>query len=71
MSGNKYTAIVKQDGDWWIGWIDEVPGTNCQESTREELITCLRLVLSEILEYNRQESLEAAGENYQEELIAL
>jgi hypothetical protein len=19
---NTYTAIVKQDGDWWIGWIE-------------------------------------------------
>ncbi len=22
-----YTAVVKQDGDWWIGWIEEVPET--------------------------------------------
>jgi hypothetical protein len=21
---NTYTAIMKQDGDWWIGWIEEV-----------------------------------------------
>jgi hypothetical protein len=21
-----YTAIVQQDGPWWIGWIEEVPG---------------------------------------------
>jgi len=21
-----YTAVVKQEGDWWIGWIEEVPG---------------------------------------------
>lgn len=26
------TAIVKQDGDWWIGWIEEVPGANAQKS---------------------------------------
>ena len=29
---SEYTAIVKQDGDWWIGWIEEVPTVNCQES---------------------------------------
>ncbi|MCI4626085.1 MAG: hypothetical protein L3V56_09010 [Candidatus Magnetoovum sp. WYHC-5] len=29
-----YTAIIKQDGDWWIGWIEEMPGVNCQESTK-------------------------------------
>ncbi|MBP1727314.1 MAG: hypothetical protein H6Q51_2612, partial [Deltaproteobacteria bacterium] len=27
----KYTAVVKKEGDWWIGWIEEVPGVNCQE----------------------------------------
>jgi hypothetical protein len=21
-----YTAVVKQEGDWWIFWIEEVPG---------------------------------------------
>jgi hypothetical protein len=29
----EYTAIVKKSGDYWIGWIEEVPGVNCQEST--------------------------------------
>lgn len=33
-----FTAIVKQDGDWWIGWIEEVPGVNCQESSRDALL---------------------------------
>ena len=27
----EYTAVVKQDDAWWIGWIEEVPGVNCQE----------------------------------------
>ncbi|MGH9892385.1 MAG: type II toxin-antitoxin system HicB family antitoxin, partial [bacterium] len=33
-----YTAVVKKSGDWWIGWIEEVPGVNCQESSRDELL---------------------------------
>lgn len=24
-----FTAIIKQDGPWWIGWIEEIPGVNC------------------------------------------
>jgi hypothetical protein len=28
---NKYTAIIKHEGDGWVGWIEEVPGVNCQE----------------------------------------
>jgi predicted RNase H-like HicB family nuclease len=70
MSGS-YTAILKQDGDWWIGWIEEIPGTNCQESTREELIESIKIVLQEALEFNRQEALEAAGEDYEVEHIIL
>lgn len=71
MNNNVYTAVIKQDGDWWIGWIEEIVGTNCQEATREELVECLRVVLQEALEFNRQEAVEAAGEDYQEELIRL
>jgi predicted RNase H-like HicB family nuclease len=36
-----YTAIIKRDGDWWIGWVEEVPGVNGQERSREELLTSL------------------------------
>jgi hypothetical protein len=25
-----YTAAVKQDGEWWIGWIEEVPGVTAR-----------------------------------------
>ena len=35
---NTYTAITKQDGKWWIGWVEELPGVNCQEKSREELL---------------------------------
>ena len=40
-----YTAVVKQDGDWWIGWVEEVSGVNAQESTREGLVASLKVVL--------------------------
>jgi len=52
--GNSYTAAVKQDKAWWIGWIEEVPGTNCQEATREELLESLKIALTEALEFNLQ-----------------
>ena len=67
----EYTAIIKQSGDWWIGWIEEIPGVNCQEKTREELIESLRLTLKEALEFNRQDALSAVGRGYIEEKIAV
>jgi hypothetical protein len=66
-----YTAIIKQSGPWWIGWIAEVPGINCQERTKEELKETLRITLQEALELYRQSAREAAGEGYEEEVIAL
>ena len=66
-----YTAVVKQDGDWWIGWVEEVPGVNAQESTREELLASLRVVLQEALEMNRAEARAAAGSCYEELALAL
>ena len=67
----EYTAIIKQSGDWWIGWIEEIPGVNCQERTREELVESLRLTLKEALEFNRQDALSAVGSGYTEEKIAV
>ncbi len=67
----EYTAILKEDGDWWIGWVEEVPGVNCQERTREELMESLRVTLKEALEFNKQDALSAAGNDFQEETLAV
>ena len=48
-----YPAVVKQSGPWWIGWIEEIPGVNCQERTKEELLDTLKATLQEALEFNR------------------
>lgn len=61
------TTVVIRRGDWWIGWIVEVPGVNCQERTHQALLQSLVESLSEALEFNRREALAAAGDDYQEE----
>ena len=48
----EYTAIVKQQGKWWVGWIEEVPGVNCQERSRRELLETLRVTLREAIDFN-------------------
>ena len=60
----EYKAIIKRGGDWWIGWIEEVPGVNCQERTHDELIASLQTTLKEALEFNRQDALAAVGAVY-------
>jgi hypothetical protein len=54
---NTFTAITKKDAGWWIGWIEEVPGVNCQERTRLQLSRSLRVTLKEALENNRERSM--------------
>lgn len=66
-----YTAVVKRDSGTWIGWIEEVPGVNCQEDTREELLESLRITLSEAIEFNRAEAISAAGQGFEELPIAV
>ena len=68
---SEYTAIVKDAGDYWIGWIEEVPGVNCQERTREDLIETLRITLQEALEQNRADARDAAGGGFEETRIAV
>ena len=55
----EFTAIVKQDGDWWLGWVEEVPGANAQEKTNEELLVSLSEAIMDILELRCIQRLEA------------
>jgi predicted RNase H-like HicB family nuclease len=36
------TLTIRKDGEWWIGWIGDMPGVNSQGKTREELVENLR-----------------------------
>jgi predicted RNase H-like HicB family nuclease len=61
-----YTAVIQQDGEWWIGWIEEVPGVNSQGRTRDELLENLGDALHEALEMNRAEARASAEGAYEE-----
>jgi predicted RNase H-like HicB family nuclease len=52
--GNRFTAIFEKDGDWWIGYIEELPGANTQGRTLEDAKENLREAVSLILEANRE-----------------
>ncbi len=66
---NKFTAVIKQDEGWWIGWVQEIPGVNSQGKTRAELLKNLRSALKEALEFNREDAIAAAKTDYEEEAI--
>jgi len=50
---NRHTAVFEQDGDWWIGYVEELPGANTQGETLEEARTNLHEALQLVIEANR------------------
>ncbi len=55
-----FTAVIKQDEGWWIGWVEEIPGVNSQGKTKAELLRNLKSATKEALEFNRAEARAAA-----------
>ena len=62
-----YTATIGRDGQWWIGWIEEVPGVNCQGASRDELLDSVTISLLEMLEIDPAKS----PEDFERELITI
>jgi len=56
----RFTAVFEQSGDWWIGYVEELPGANTQghtlEEARENLQKAIRLVIDANRELARRES---------------
>lgn len=45
----KFRAVVKRSGEWWIGWLVDLPGVNAQEKTKEELLESLKIGAEDML----------------------
>ena len=65
-----FTAVFEQHDDWWIGWVEELPGATAQERTLEEARASLQEIIPLIIEA-RREGLEveaAPAQRVREEL---
>lgn len=51
---NTFTAVFEQDGEWWIGFVEELPGANTQGKTLAEARENLREAIQLVLEANRE-----------------
>jgi transcriptional regulator with XRE-family HTH domain len=49
-----FTAVYQRDGNWWVGYVEELPGANAQGESLEEARESLREAVSLILEANRE-----------------
>ena len=48
------TAVYEKHGDWYVAYLEEIPGVNTQGKTKEEAKANLEDALQEFLEANRQ-----------------
>jgi predicted RNase H-like HicB family nuclease len=67
----EYKAVIKQQGEWWYGWVEEIPGVNCQARSEKKLLETLRVTLNEAIAFNRQEALNSASSDFTEVQIAV
>lgn len=49
----RFTAIYKKEGKWYLGWVEEVPGVNTQGKTLKETKENLKEALLLVLDTNR------------------
>jgi predicted RNase H-like HicB family nuclease len=68
---NEFTAIVEQDGPWYVAYCAEVPGANGQGASPEECLDSLREAIALILEHRREESLRAIPPEAKRELVVV
>lgn len=60
---NEFTAIIEQDGDWYIAYCPEIPGANGQGRTKEEARTSLADAIALILEDRRADGMRGVPAN--------
>jgi len=68
---NEFTAIVEQDGPWFIAYCAEVPGANGQGRTREECLANLKEAIALVLEHRREDSLRSMPSDAKQELVVV
>jgi len=66
-----FTAVFEQEGEWWIGYVEELPGANTQGRTLDEARENLKEAVQLVIEANRELARrEAEGHNViREELL--
>lgn len=50
----RFTAVFEQEEEWWIGYVEELPGANTQGRTLEDVRENLKEAVQLIIEVNRE-----------------
>ena len=68
---NEFTAIIENDGEWFISYCPEVPGANGQGRTIEECRKNLAEAISLILEDRRKDALRGLPKDAVKEIVVV
>ena len=50
----KFTAVFEQEDEWWMAYVEELPGANTQGATLDEARDNLKEAIQLIVEANRE-----------------
>jgi hypothetical protein len=64
-------CLVKQTNEGWIGWVEQIPGVNCQEPIYEALMETMTETLREAIELNKADARDAADTDYKELVLSV
>ena len=68
---NEFTAIIEQDGPWFIAYSPEIPGANGQGKTKEQARQSLAKAIKLILEGRREDGLRGIPLNAIRETVVV
>ena len=68
---NEFTAIVEQEGEWYIAYCPEIPGANGQGKTKQECLANLAEAIELILDDRREDALRGIPQDAIKETVSL
>lgn len=68
---NEFTAVIEQDGEWFIAYSPEIPGANGQGKTKEECLKSLADAIKLILEDRRENAMISVPPDAIREIISI
>ena len=68
---NEFSAVVEQDGEWFIAYCPEIPGANGQGKTKDACLKNLADAIELILEDRRDDALRGVPEDALRETVVV
>jgi predicted RNase H-like HicB family nuclease len=68
---NEFTAIIEQDGDWFIAYCPEISGANGQGRTKDECLKNLSEAIALILEDRREDAMQGLPESAARDMVSV